>query len=81
MDYKFKDQSTPFQKRVEIVDENGKAYNYRHVIEGDIVGDVTVSIDMDAIVRSMGRKALKSKTRACRDGFVVVKARNVRRVP
>ena len=80
MDYKFK-RSTPALKWVEIVDENGKAYSYKHVPDGSIEGDIVVSIDMDAIVGKMGARALKSKTGTCRDRFVVVKARNVRRVP
>ena len=63
------------------VDPSEPYYITRTAPDGELVGDVIVSIDMVAIIQVLGRKALKSKTKTCRDGFVVVRARNVRRVP
>lgn len=74
--YTFKQQSTPTSKRVKTDD----ALGVKSVPNGQLVGDILVEIDWEAIVRDMGAKALRSKGHKCRDGYVVVKARNVKHV-
>ena len=72
--YTFKKERTPVTKRVKTDD----ALGVKSVPDGFLVGDLEVSIDWAAIRRVMGDKALKAKSRRCCDGFVVVKARNVK---
>lgn len=74
--YTFKQRSADVTKRVKTDD----ALGVKSVPNGQLVGDLVVEIDWEAILRVMGSKALKSSGRKCRDGFVVVKARNVRHV-
>lgn len=56
----------------------GERWGYRTVPDGHVVGDIFIEIDIDAMVKTMGRKALLSKSRKCVDGFVTVKAAGVR---
>lgn len=58
----------------------GYNYTYGSVPDGENVGDIVIDIDLPGIVRDMGAKALKAASKQCRDGFVVVRARNVRRI-
>ncbi len=56
----------------------GQTWGYRKVPDGFVVGDVHIEIDIDAVARVMGTKALLSKSHKCVDGFVTVKAHGVR---
>jgi len=59
----------------------GGGCTQRALPDGEIAGDILISIDIDAIVQTMGRKALLNKTGKCKDGFVSVTVRNKRDIP
>lgn len=77
MEYKAGKVMVPRTKRVPTDDALGA----KQIPDGYLVGDVPVSIDWNALVRRMGAKAVAAKSRRCVDGFVIVKATNVRKVP
>jgi hypothetical protein len=58
-------------------------YGFTTQPDGCLVGDITVEIDVDAIVAQLGAKALKSKTHCvvAMCGLVKVKARNIEHKP
>lgn len=67
-------------KMVSTVDANG-AKMRQCAADGELAGDILITIDIDGIARSMGRRALLNKTKKCIDGFVTVRAVNIRHLP
>lgn len=65
-------------RKVPFSESNG--HGPRFVKDGRIEGDVEVEIDWDFIRRFMVPRALRSKSKRCKDGPLVVIVRNTKHI-
>lgn len=65
--------------RKEKITENGWS-GHRSVPDGEVSADLLVEIDIEALVKDMGARAVRSKGGKCIDGYVKVTARDRQKV-
>jgi hypothetical protein len=67
--------------KTEVIDSSGQpgVSGYRSIENGVYVADVYVTVDLEAIARSLGHRAMGNKSKQSKylGGFVTVEARNI----